>query len=256
MPVLGTGICWLLLQAVIIEPLAATYVPGDDAAGSGGSSSSSGVLRLMGGVPTRSLAALKRLVSNAPPGSRLCCQVVSTTGPSCAGTVQRSLAQLLALVNPVLPVHPAAAAAAADASASQATGAACGAGAGAVADGGAGHGVLGCYSALARCAVASGARSGLSALAVCSCTGRGQQLYMPAGSLASFGDVCEAAIIDRVAARSVPFAGVYVSGELGPEVQNQCVGWAQPGGQVPLQPAEMQGYTSMFAAWGCQPGAA
>jgi len=94
---------------------------------------------------------------------------------------------------------------------------------------------------------------------VCSCTGRGQQLYAgeeeqeQGKSGAAYGDVCEAGLIDTLAGGSVPFVGVYVSGELGPEVQNMCKGWYKPG-QHPVAPAEMQGFTSMFAAWGCPPG--
>jgi hypothetical protein len=113
-----------------------------------------------------------------------------------------------------------------------------------------------CYNALARCAADSGARSGCQALTVCCCTGRGQQLYANgADPAAAFGQLCEAQVIDGMCGGSVPFVGVYVSGELGPEVQHMAFGWGR-GQDGAVAVAEMQGYTSMVAAWGCLPGVA
>lgn len=128
--------------------------------------------------------------------------------------------------------------------------------AGAVSSASAGRAMQDCYGALARGAAASGARSGLQGLFVASCTGRGQSLYAESDDAAAFGQVYEAQIIDSVGQAGVPFVGVYVSGELGPEVQHMCAGWCKPDGNGGVSVAEMQGFTSMFAGWGCQPGVA
>lgn len=229
-------------------------------------------------VPASGYAVLKRLLNK--PHHSLCMQVVDTKGAACARTVRRGVSQLLPLVHhnthapqqaQLLP-PPLPAAGTADAQQAVVSGD-CSASAS-----------DDYYAALARCAAASGARSGLQALTVCSCTGRGQGLYCGApgaaaaagleGVVASsggdceYGDVCEARIIDSVSGGSVPFVGVYVAGELGPEVQHMCRGWCKPlaghsggggsnsGGEGSRQVAEMQGFTSMFAGWGCRPGAA
>lgn len=236
---------------------------------SGISSSSSGeYVELTAAIHVSGYAALKEVLTQAQPGSSLCCQVVGTKGPACAATLRRSVAQLL----PMVHHSPAPAASSGTngspppAAGSAAAGGAAGASAGGAAlglqpavVGGARRAMQDCYDALARCAADSGARSGLQGLAVCSCTGRGQQLYAAPGDPAAFGEVCEARIIDGVAGGSVPFVGVYVSGELGPEVQHMSTGWGRPGGGEgggEAAIAEMQGFTSMVAAWGCQPGVA
>jgi hypothetical protein len=116
-----------------------------------------------------------------------------------------------------------------------------------------------CYDALSRGAVASGARSGLAGVAVCSCTGRGQALYADGAEApaTAFGAVSEAQIVDAVGRAGLPFVGAYVSGELGPEVRHMCSGWFKRDGRTGgVDAAEMQGFTSIFAGWGCQPGVA
>lgn len=197
-------------------------------------------------VHTSSYAALRDFINSAPPASSLCCQVVGTKPAACARTVSRCLSQMLPMIH-----HTASDTTAAGlADAGQGS-----AGAGASAAAGGGRAMQDCYDALARCAVASGARSGLQGVAVCCCTGRGQSLYAGGDDPAAFGEVTEAQMVDSVGGRGVPFVGVYVSGELGPEVRHMCSGWSKTecGG---VGVAEMQGFTSMYAGWGCLPGVA
>lgn len=241
------AICELL--ACELESRAGPAVPGSNSNHSGSShDSSSAYVEITAAVHVSSFTSLRDIFNSAPPGSSLCCQVVGTRGPACAGTIRRCLSQML----PALHQHtPVTASAATAARATAPTSAAGGVGAGrAMAD---------CYDALSRGAVASGARSGLAGVAVCSCTGRGQALYADGAEApaTAFGAVCEAQIVDAVGRAGLPFAGAYVSGELGPEVRHMCSGWFKRDGRtVGVDAAEMQGFTSIFAGWGCQPGVA
>lgn len=224
-------VCKRVPQMVVCELLAADFGPDIDC------------VKLKLAVPISSFGDLRRLLVQPPPqqqqaggsssSSSLCLQAVNTNGIACARSLRSGVAELLPLVQ---------------------------------AGGGSSRrsAMQDCYDALVRTAAAAGARSGLQGITVCSCTGRGQVLYTdddfgaldgPAAS-----SICEATLIDAVCHSSVPFVGVYVSGELGPEVDNMCYGWCRPAApddqqqQGSVTPSEMQAFTSMFAAWGCEPG--
>lgn len=90
------------------------------------------------------------------------------------------------------------------------------------------------------------------AVAVFSCVGRGDGVYAGGED-----GGCEARAADEALGGRVPFVGAYLNGEIGPHVRNGYVGWAfagcdgVAGGRVLQQdPAEGQGYTSMYAAIG------
>lgn len=275
-----------LVQMAICELLACelesragpTAAPGSNSHSSSGSgsnshsnssSNSSDYVEITAAVHVSSYTSLRDIISSAPPGSSLCCQVVGTKGPACARTVRRCLSQML----PTLHHHTPAATSTATAAGATRNAAGRGgdwsalveaeadaacrapAGGGVV---GAGRAMSDCYDALSRGAAVSGARSGLAGVAVCCCTGRGQALYAEGAEGASlFGAVSEAQIVDAAGRAGLPFVGAYVSGELGPEVRHMCSGWFKRDGvSGAVQPAEMQGFTSIFAGWGCQPGVA
>jgi hypothetical protein len=111
--------------------------------------------------------------------------------------------------------------------------------------------------ALGRSAAAAGARSGDCGLAVFSCTGRGASMH---GHQAA-----EARLIDEVLLQRVPFAGLYVNGELGPITKGGYCGWAASGvvvqeGGLSLQagrraeampmPSVLQGFTTILGMIG------
>lgn len=177
----------------------------------------------------------------------MCCQVVKNGGAACARTLKNSLSRLLPLVDST---------AAAASSAATASAAVARADAGTSGAQSAGRAMQECYDALAQSAYESGARSGLQALAATCCTGRGRELYAPeAEDDPMWQENREASIIDAVGCGRVPYVGAYVAGELGPEVRHMCTGWFKPRQGV-LSVAEMQGFTTMLAAWGCPPGVA
>lgn len=270
-----------LMQVAICELLACELesregpaVPGSNSHSSSGSShssnSSSGsdYVEITAAVHVSSYASLRDIMSSAPPGSSLCCQVVGTKGAACARTIRRCLSQML----PALHHHTSATTSTATAAGATQNAAGGGGGGSAPAEAeaaaacrgpagdvvGAGRAMSDCYDALSRGAAASGARSGLAGVAVCCCTGRGQALYAEgAEGTSAFGAVSEAQIVDAVGRAGLPFVGAYVSGELGPEVRHMCSGWFKRDGlSWGVEPAEMQGFTSIFAGWGCQPGVA
>ena len=77
----------------------------------------------------------------------------------------------------------------------------------------------------------AGARCGPAALAVFSCTGRGESVFVGPGVDADGGD-CEARVIDEALAGEMPFIGAYCNGEIGPHVCCGYAGWSRAAGGI------------------------